>query len=143
MSILVMPENEAAVCPCHPFDFTEGWFHKDHTLVEVGILEPSWKPEKYFAEVEPSAFNPANIVRGIGFSPDKMLQGRFFSYGDAQRYRLGVSHQLIPVSSARCPAHRYHRDGAMRADGNDGSTLGYEPNSCGEWQLGLEGASNR
>ena len=103
------------------------------------------------AEVEQSAFNPANIVPGIGFSPDKMLQGRLFSYGDAQRYRLGVNHHLIPVNAARCPFHSYHRDGAMRVDGNHGSTLGYEPNSYGEWQqqpefaeppLSLEGAAD-
>ena len=63
-----------------------------------------------------------------------MLQGRLFSYGDAQRYRLGVNHHLIPVNAPRCPVHSYHRDGAMRVDGNFGSTLGYEPNSQGEWQ---------
>ena len=80
-----------------------------------------------------SAFNPASIVPGIGFSPDKMLQGRLFSYGDAQRYRLGVNHHLIPVNAPRCPVHSYHRDGAMRVDGNHGSTVGYEPNIEGEW----------
>ena len=63
-----------------------------------------------------------------------MLQGRLFSYGDAQRYRLGVNHHLIPVNKARCPVHSYHRDGMMRVDGNFGGTLGYEPNSYGEWQ---------
>jgi catalase len=68
-------------------------------------------------------------VPGIGFSPDKMLQGRLFSYGDAQRYRLGVNHHLIPVNAPRCPVHSYHRDGAMRVDGNHGGTLGYEPNA--------------
>src|SRR5208337_4998090 len=71
---------------------------------------------------------------GIGFSPDKMLQGRLFSYGDAQRYRLGGNHHQIPVNAARCPYHSFHRDGSMRVDGNYGSTLGYEPNSYGEWQ---------
>ena len=91
-------------------------------------------PENYFAEVEQAAFNPANIVPGIGFSPDKMLQGRLFSYGDAQRYRLGVNHHQIPVNRARCPVHGYHRDGAMRVDGNYEGTLGYEPNSYGQWQ---------
>ena len=75
-----------------------------------------------------------NIVDGIGFSPDKMLQGRLFSYGDAQRYRLGVNHNDIPVNRPRCPFHSYHRDGQMRTDGNHGSTIGYEPNSYGEWQ---------
>jgi catalase len=73
-------------------------------------------------------------VDGIGFSPDKMLQGRLFAYGDAQRYRLGVNNNQIPVNQARCPFNAFHRDGAMRVDGNQGSTLGYEPNSYGEWQ---------
>ena len=83
--------------------------------------------------------------------PDKMLQGRLFSYADAQHYRLGVNHHLIPVNAPRCPFHSYHRDGAMRVDGNYGSTLGYEPNSYEEWQeqpdfseppLNLEGAAD-
>jgi len=144
MSIQVMPEKDAAKCPYNPFDLTKVWFHKDYPLMERN-------PENYFAEVEQSAFNPANIVPGLGFSPDKMLQGRLFSYGDAQRYRLGVNHHLIPVNKARCPFHSYHRDGAMRVDGNYGSTLGYEPNSFGEWQqqpefaeppLSLEGTAD-
>ncbi len=74
------------------------------------------------------------MVPGIGFSPDKMLHGRLFSYPDAQYYRLGVNHQMIPVNAPRCPVHSYHRDGAMRVDGNYGSTLHYEPNSYGQWQ---------
>ena len=97
-------------------------------------MELNRNPENYFAEVEQSAFNPANIVPGIGFSPDKMLQGRLFSYGDAQCYRLGVNHQSIPVNAPRCPFHSFHRDGAMRVNGNYGGTLDYEPNSYGEWQ---------
>jgi len=150
MFIQVMPEKDAAKCPYHPFDLTKVWLHKDHPLIEVGVLELNSNPENYFADVEQAAFNPASVVPGIGFSPDKMLQGRLFSYGDAQRYRLGVNHHLIPVNAARCPFHSYHRDGAMRVDGNHGSTLGYEPNSYGEWQqqpefaeppLALEGAA--
>jgi catalase len=132
--IQVMSEKDAAKCPYNPFDLTKVWFHKDYPMIEVGVLELNRNPENYFAEVEQAAFNPANIVPGIGFSPDKMLQGRLFSYGDAQRYRLGVNHHLIPVNASRCPFHSYHRDGAMRVDGNHGSTLGYEPNSYGEWQ---------
>jgi catalase len=130
----IMPEQDAQKCPYHPFDLTKVWFHKDYPLMEVGVMELNRNPENYFAEVEQSAFNPGNIVPGIGFSPDKMLQGRLFSYGDAQRYRLGVNHHLIPVNAARCPVNSYHRDGSMRVDGNAGSTLGYEPNSYGEWQ---------
>ncbi len=151
LSIQVMPEKDAAKCPYNPFDLTKVWFHKDYPLLEVGVLELNRNPENYFAEVEQAAFNPANIVPGIGFSPDKMLQGRLFSYGDAQRYRLGVNHHLIPVNAPRNQTNSYHRDGAMRVDGNKGSTLGYEPNSYGEWQeqpefkeppLSLEGAAD-
>ncbi|MCK6468701.1 MAG: catalase [Candidatus Brocadia sinica] len=149
--IQTMTEKEAATCPYNPFDLTKVWFHKDFPLIEVGIMELNRNPENYFAEVEQSAFNPANVAPGIGFSPDKMLQGRLFSYGDAQRYRLGVNHHLIPVNASRCPFHSYHRDGAMRVDGNHGGTLGYEPNSYGEWKqqqefaeppFGLEGSAD-
>ena len=134
MKIQLMTEEEALNCPFNPFDLTKVWPYKNHPLFDVGVLELNRNPENYFAEVEQAAFNPANIVPGISFSPDKMLQGRLFSYGDAQRYRLGVNHHLIPVNRARCPVHCYHRDGAMRVDGNFGSTLGYEPNSYGEWR---------
>jgi catalase len=151
MSIQIMPEKDASKCPYNPFDLTKVWPHKDYPLIEVGILELNRNPENYFAEVEQSAFNPASIVPGIGFSPDKMLQGRLFSYGDAQRYRLGVNHHQIPVNRPRCPVTGYHRDGQMRVDGNYGSTLGYEPNSSGQWQqqpgfaeppLSIEGAAD-
>ncbi|MBF0201014.1 MAG: catalase [Desulfamplus sp.] len=151
VKIQVVPEKEAANFPFNPFDLTKVWPHKDYPLIDVGVLELNKNPENYFAEVEQAAFNPANIVPGIGFSPDKMLQGRLFSYGDAQRYRLGVNHHLIPVNQARCPVNTFHRDGAMRVDGNYGGTLGYEPNSYGEWQeqpdfreppLSIEGAAD-
>ena len=102
--------------------------------MDVGEFELNRNPENYFAEVEQAAFNPAHIVPGIGFSPDKMLQGRLFSYGDAQRYRLGVNHAQIPVNAPKCPYHSYHRDGAMRVDGNFGGTRGYQPNSYETWQ---------
>ena len=134
MYFQVMPEKDAADYRFHPFDLTKVWLHGDYPLIEVGIMELNRNPENYFAEVEQSAFNPANVVPGIGFSPDKMLQGRLFSYGDAQRYRLGVNHNLIPVNAPRCPVHSYHRDGAMRVDSNFGGTCAYEPNSDGEWQ---------
>ncbi len=134
MYIQIMPEKDAANYKFHPFDLTKVWLKADYPLIEVGEMELNRNPENYFAEVEQSAFNPAHIVPGIGFSPDKMLQGRLFSYGDAQRYRLGVNHHLIPVNASRCPFNSYHRDGSMRVDGNYGSTRGYDPNSYGEWQ---------
>jgi catalase len=132
--VQIMPEKDAAKYKFHPFDLTKVWLKKDYPLIEVGVMELNRNPENYFADVEQAAFNPANVVPGIGFSPDKMLQGRLFSYGDAQRYRLGVNHHQIPVNAPRCPYHSFHRDGSMRVDGNYGSTLGYEPNSFGEWQ---------
>ena len=134
LKIQVMTERQAKSSPYNPFDLTKVWPHGDYPLIEVGVMELNRNPENFFAEVEQSAFNPANVVPGISFSPDKMLQGRLFAYGDAQRYRLGVNHQHIPVNAPRCPAHSYHRDGAMRVDGNFGGTIGYEPNSKGEWQ---------
>ncbi|HIE39946.1 MAG TPA: catalase, partial [Thiomicrorhabdus sp.] len=132
--IQVMPETDAQNYRFHPFDLTKVWSHKDYPLIDVGVIELNRNPENYHADVEQAAFNPGSIIPGVGFSPDKMLQGRLFSYGDAQRYRLGVNHAQIPVNAPRCPYHSYHRDGAMRVDGNAGSTKGYEPNSLGEWQ---------
>ncbi len=152
MYVQIMPEADAAKVPYHPFDLTKVWPKADYPLIEVGYFELNKNPENYFADVEQAAFNPAHIVPGIGFSPDRMLQGRLFSYGDAQRYRLGVNHSQIPVNTPRCPYHSYHRDGAMRVDGNQGSRLHYEPNSQGEWQeqpdfseppLALDGAVDR
>ncbi|HCU2050406.1 catalase [Pseudomonas aeruginosa] len=149
--VQVMPEQDAGRYALNPFDLTKVWPHKDYPLIEVGVLELNRNPENVFAEVEQAAFNPAHVVPGIGFSPDKMLQGRLFSYGDAQRYRLGVNHTHIPVNAPRCPFHSYHRDGQMRLDGNQGARLAYEPNSYGEWieqpeyaepPLSLEGAAD-
>lgn len=132
--IQVMTEKQAHTHKENPFDLSKVWSHKEYPLILVGVLELNRNPENYFAEVEQAAFNPASIVPGIGFSPDKMLQGRLFSYGDAHRYRLGVNHMSIPVNAPRCPVHSYHRDGQMRVDGNYGATLGYQPNSFWEWQ---------
>ncbi len=134
VSVQVMPEADAETVPYHPFDLTKIWPKADYPLIEVGVFELNANPENYHAEVEQSAFTPANVVPGIGFSPDRMLQGRLFSYGDAQRYRLGINHHQIPVNSPRgCPAaNSYHRDGAMRLDSEP--TPGIEPNSYGRWQ---------
>lgn len=134
MYIQIMTEEEANTYHFHPFDLTKVWPKGDFPLIPVGEFELNRNPENYFADVEQAAFNPTNIVPGIGFSPDKMLQGRLFSYGDAQRYRLGVNNYQIPVNMPKCPYHSFHRDGAMRVDGNFGGRKHYEPNSYGEWQ---------
>jgi catalase len=128
-----MQEEEANTYHIHPFDLTKVWPHADYPLIEVGIMELNRNPENFFAEVEQAAFSPANVVPGISFSPDKMLQGRLFSYSDTQRYRLGVNYPLIPVNAPKCPVHSYHRDGKMRVDDNSGRATSYEPNRHGEW----------
>ncbi len=112
------------------------WLKKDFPLIPVGEFELNRNPDNYFAQIEQAGFNPASVVPGIGFSPDRMLQGRLFSYGDAQRYRLGVNHHQIPVNMPKGVKnpHSFHRDGQMRVDGNLGSELHYEPNSYGNWE---------
>jgi catalase len=130
-----MPEADAEKVPYHPFDLTKVWPKADYPLIEVGEWELNRNAENYHAEVEQAAFSPANLVPGIGVSPDRMLQGRLFSYGDAQRYRLGVNHHQIPVNApqgAMHTANSYHRDGAMRIHSEP--TPGIEPNSYGRWQ---------
>jgi len=129
--VQIMPEAEADSTPYNPFDLTKVWPHADYPLIEVGVLELNRNPDNYFGEVEQSSFSPANVVPGIGHSPDKMLQFRIFSYADAARYRLGANHEHLPVNRPRCPVHNYYRDGAMRFDGNGGSSVNYEPNSFG------------
>jgi Catalase len=131
MCVQIMPEQEAKTYRYNPFDLTKTWSQKDYPLIEVGIMELNKNPENYFAEVEQAAFDPGNAVPGIGFSPDKMLQGRLFAYADAHRYRLGVNFESLPVNTPRCPVHNYHRDGKMRFDGNNGGKVNYEPNSFG------------
>ncbi len=131
--VQVMPEKEAETYRIHPFDLTKVWPHADYPLIDVGLMELNRNSDNFFADTEQAAFSPANVVPGIGFSPDKMLQGRLFSYGDTQRYRLGVNFSQIPVNAPRCPVHSYHRDGKSRTDGNMGATPSYEPNSKDEW----------
>jgi catalase len=138
MSIQLMTEQQAKAHYENPFDISKIWKHKEYPKIDVGVLELNRNPENYFADVEQAAFNPANIVPGIGLSPDKLLQGRLFSYGDAQRYRLGVNHSFIPVNAPKNGYHAYHRDGQMRVDGNYGATTSYQPNSYGQWAEQLE-----
>ncbi|MBE8158916.1 MAG: catalase, partial [Betaproteobacteria bacterium] len=107
--VQIMPEADADKTPYNPFDLTKVWPHGDYPLIEAGILELNRNPENYFAEVEQSSFSPANIISGIGHSPDKMLQFRIFSYADAHRYRLGVNYEDLPVNRPQCPVHSYHR----------------------------------
>src|SRR5271168_2297116 len=131
VQIQIMPELEAETYHINPFDLTKVWPHKDYPLIDVGILELNRNPENYFAEVEQSAFSPSNIVPGISFSPDKMLQARIFAYADAHRYRVGTHYEMLPVNRPKAPVHSYHADGPMRFDAPKGTDAYYEPNSFG------------
>jgi catalase len=129
LSIQVMTQEQAAAFEYNPFDLTKVWPKGDFPLIEVGILELNRNPQNYFAEVEQVAFSPAHVVPGIGHSPDKMLQARIMSYGDAHRYRLGANHQHLPINASQAPVHNYQRDGFMAFNGNSGAAPNYGPNS--------------
>jgi catalase len=132
LKVQVMPESDAASYRFDPFDLTKVWPHVDYPLVQIGKLVLDRNPDNYFGEVEQVAFDPGNFVPGIGPSPDKMLQGRLFAYGDAHRYRLGINHTQLPVNAPRGVsggARNYGRDGSMSFQGNGGRAKNYEPNS--------------
>src|SRR5947208_7151089 len=129
--VQIMPEAEVGKYWYDPFDLTKVWPHGDYPLIEVGVMELNRNADNYFQEIEIAAFSPSNVVPGISWSPDKMLQARIFSYADAHRYRLGTHYEMLPVNRARCPVHNYHKDGPMRffepLTGNRDAY--YEPNS--------------
>ncbi len=131
--VQIMPEKDAEKTPYNPFDLTKVWPHADYPLIEVGEMVLDRNPENYFAEIEQAAFSPSNIVPGIGFSPDKVLQARIFSYADAHRYRLGTHYEALPVNAPKCPVHHYHKDGQMNFFGHrhGPDDAYYEPNSFG------------
>ncbi|GAB2892165.1 catalase [Microbulbifer echini] len=154
LQLQVMPEADAAKTPYNPFDLTKVWPHGDYPLIEVGEMELNRNPDDYFAELEQAAFSPSNTVAGIGFSPDKMLQARVFSYADAHRHRLGTHYENLPVNTPHCPVHNYYRDGEMNSTGirTGNPDAYYEPNSFGgpqedpsvkEPPLALTGAADR
>jgi len=129
LKIQVMSLEDAKKFKWNPFDLTKVWPHKEYPLIEVGEIELNENPKNYFQDVEQSAFAPANLVDGIGFSPDKMLQGRILSYPDAHRYRIGVNYESLPVNKCPYAVNNYHRDGTMRFDGNGENNPNYKPNS--------------
>ena len=153
-NVQIMPEEEAETYRWNPFDLTKVWPHADYPLIEVGVLEMNRNPQNYYAEIEQSAFSPANAVPGISFSPCKMLQARLFAYADAHRYRLGANFERLPVNAPNATrvANTYQRDGLMRFDDNAGPGPNYEPNRFGgpkedaayrEPQLKISGDADR
>lgn len=133
LKVQVMPEADAEKTPYNPFDLTKVWPHADYPLIEVGELELNKNPENYWQYIENAAYSPSNIVPGIGFSPDKVLQARIFSYADAHRYRLGTHYEALPANAPKSEVNHYHKDGSMRFFTNDfgNPDAYYEPNSKG------------
>lgn len=154
VQVQVMPEQDADKHAYNPFDLTKVWPHQDYPPIDIGEFELNKNPENYFNEIEQLAFSPSNVVPGISWSPDKMLQARIFAYADAHRYRLGTHYEALPVNAPKCPFHHYHKDGSMNFIGQVTGSIDayYEPNSMGgavednsfaEPDLALNGAANR
>jgi catalase len=142
-----MTDEQARAFRWNPFDLTKIWPHAEFPEHEVGVMELNENPANYFASIEQAAFAPSNIVDGVGFSPDRMLQARIFAYQDAHRYRLGANSHLLPVnacpfSSGRAGGCPWSRDGPMRVDDNGGRTPNYFPNSFTP-DIALGGANGR
>ncbi|CCI41416.1 unnamed protein product [Albugo candida] len=131
MYLQVMTPEQAQHCSFNPFDVTKIWPHNEFPLIEIGRFVLNRNPQNYFAEVEQLVFSPAHFIPGIGPSPDKVLQGRLFSYNDAHYHRLGVNYSQIPVNRTVINSQTYHRDGLMRVDGNMFNEPAHFPNSLG------------
>lgn len=126
--VQIIPYEEGLHYRWDIFDVTKVVSHHDYPLIKVGKLTLNENPTNNFTDIEEAAMSPANLVPGIEVSPDKLLQGRLFSYKDAQRYRLGANFEDLPVNKPVVPVHNYERDGFMKAD-NQGGEVNYEPNS--------------
>lgn len=116
LRVQIMPFDEAKTYRFNPFDLTKVWPHTDYPLHEVGKLTLTRNPTDFQAEIEQAAFEPNNLVPGIGPSPDKMLLARLISYADAHRARLGVNYKQIPVNRPIVAVNNYSKGGAMRID---------------------------
>jgi catalase len=129
LGIQVFDEAFAAKQPYDVLDATKIIPEEDVPVRIIGRLVLNRNPDNFFAEVEQVAFCPANIVPGIDFSNDPLLQGRLFSYLDTQKSRLGTAnfHQ-IPVNQPKCPFQNFQRDGMMQM-GVPKGRANYEPNS--------------
>jgi catalase len=130
LEMQIMPFDDAKDYRFNPFDLTKVWPHGDYPPVTIGRLVLNRNPENYFAEVEQASFEPANMVRGIGPSPDRMLLGRLFSYPDTHRYRIGPNYLQLPINRPKSEVHSYNKDGAMRYE-HAGTQPVYAPNSFG------------
>src|SRR6266581_6319688 len=130
LEMQIMPFDDAGSYRFNPFDLTKVWPHGDYKPIAIGRLVLDRNPDNFFAQIEQAAFEPANMVSGIGPSPDKMLLGRLFSYPDTHRYRIGTNYLQLPVNAPQVEVHSYNKDGAMRYRHN-GTQPVYAPNSYG------------
>ncbi len=130
LEVQVMPFADAAAYRFNPFDLTKVWPHADYPPIQVGRLVLDRNPSNFFAEVEQAGFSPANVVPGIGLSPDKMLMGRVFSYHDTHLHRIGANYEQLPINAPKVPVHSYNKDGHMTYR-NPGAQPVYAPNSHG------------
>jgi catalase len=130
LKMQIMPFEDAKTYRFNPFDLTKTISQKDYPLIEVGRMTLTNNPANYHTQIEQAAFEPNNLVPGIGPSPDKMLLGRLFSYADAHRYRIGANYAELPVNApANAERRSYSKDGHMRHH-NPGDPV-YAPNSKG------------
>ncbi|PRM90511.1 catalase [Aliarcobacter cryaerophilus] len=150
--IQIMSDEQAKKCSFNPFDLTKVWPHGDYPMIKVGTMTLNENPKNYFAQVEQASFSPSNIVPGISYSPDKMLQARIFSYPDAQRYRVGTHYEDLPVNRPIVEVNTYNLDGSMNYKVKEPTKAFYEPNSFDgpiedasylEPDLDLQGAASR
>ena len=129
--IQIMTNEEAKNCSFDPFDLTKVWPHGDYTMIKVGTMTLNENPKYYFNDIEQASFSPSNVVPGVSFSPDKMLQARIFSYPDAHRYRVGTHYEMLPVNRPIVDVNTYHADGSMNYEIKEPTDAYYEPNSFG------------
>lgn len=126
--VQIMPFTDAPGYRFNPFDLTKVWPHGDYPMRQVGRLTLDRNPDNFFAQIEQAAFEPSNLVPGIGISPDKMLLGRMFAYPDTHRYRIGTNYTQLPVNAPKADVHTYAFDGSMRYGYAPGQPV-YSPNT--------------
>ncbi|MFC1995028.1 catalase [Chloroflexota bacterium] len=132
LEMQIMTPEQAEKYRFDPFDITKVWFHADYPPITIGRMVLNKNPKNYFAEVEQAAFSPANFVPGIAASPDKLLQGRLFSYHDTHIHRLGVNYPMLPINQPKAASVNYYqRDGYTNFSENGGDSPNYYPNSFG------------
>ena len=142
VKVQIMPVAEAEGYRFNPFDLTKVWSKKDYPLVDVGYFVLNRNPRNFFAQIEQVALDPANIVPGIGLSPDKMLQARAFAYSDQQRYRIGPNYKQLPVNQPVNQVNTYEHEGPMQYLFNAPEDPVYSPNRHAKGGGYLDGDEN-